>query len=127
MGHGPWVEEVWYNYVCNAIKYGGEPPRVELGADVADNGAVRFWVRDNGKGLLPEEQANLFRPFHRLNRVDTKGYGLGLSIVQRIMERLDGAVGVESQPGQGCTFYFTLPDARGSLFIADGDDAEETS
>lgn len=108
-GHGPWVQEVWYNYVCNAIKYGGEPPRVELGADEQPDGMVRFWVRDNGAGLAPEARAQLFRPFNRLDRVDTKGYGLGLSIVQRIATRLGGTVGVESEVGAGSEFYFTLP------------------
>ncbi len=110
-GYGPWVQEVWYNYVCNAIKYGGEPPRVELGADSPPGGAVRFWVRDNGAGLSPEDRAKLFQPFNRLDRVDTKGYGLGLSIVQRITTRLGGAVGVESEIGEGSRFYFTLPAA----------------
>ncbi len=110
-GYGPWIEEVWYNYVCNAIKYGGDPPRVTLGASAQPGGAIRFWVRDNGAGLTPEEMAQLFRPFNRLNRVGTKGYGLGLSIVQRIMERLGGDVGVDCVPGGGCEFYFVLPGA----------------
>jgi PAS domain S-box-containing protein len=111
VGYGPWIEEVWYNYVCNAIKYGGDPPHVTLGATPQPDGTVRFWVRDNGAGLSPDEQAQLFQPFSRLNRVDTQGYGLGLSIVQRIMDRLDGAVGVDSTPGNGCEFYFVLPAA----------------
>jgi signal transduction histidine kinase len=72
---------------------------------------VRFWVRDNGPGLSPEEQKRLFVPFTQLAQVRVKGHGLGLSIVQRIVEKLGGEVGVESEgvPGQGSTFAFTLP------------------
>jgi len=107
-GHGAWVEEVWVNYMSNAIKYGGRPPRVELGATVEDH-AVRFWVRDNGNGISPEEQARLFTLFTRLDQVKAEGHGLGLSIVRRIVEKLDGEVGVESEMGRGSTFSFTLP------------------
>ncbi len=118
-GYGPWVEEVWVNYISNALKYGGRPPRVELGFDavggeqnppsVDRRPQIRFWVRDNGPGLAAEEQARLFTPFERLHRVRAEGHGLGLSIVQRIVEKLRGRVGVESQVGQESTFWFTLP------------------
>jgi PAS domain S-box-containing protein len=113
LGYAPWVEEIWVNYVSNAIKYGGRPPHVELGVMAQDGGMVRFWVRDNGPGLSSDEQARLFTPFERLHRELTVGHGLGLSIVQRIAKRLGGQVGVESAgiPGQGSTFYFILPTA----------------
>jgi signal transduction histidine kinase len=110
LGYAPWVEEVWVNYLSNALKYGGQPPRVELGASEAV-GVVRFWVRDNGDGLTPEAQARLFVPFERLSQARAEGHGLGLSIVRRIVEKLDGEVSVESAPGQGSTFGFTLPAA----------------
>jgi PAS domain S-box-containing protein len=126
LGYGSWVEEVWVNYLSNAIKYGGQPPRVELGSDVVGSGEwvaesdrsslttphsplIRFWVRDNGPGLTPEEQERLFTPFTRLHQVSTKGHGLGLSIVRRIVEKLGGQVGVESEVGEGSVFSFTLP------------------
>ncbi len=118
-GHGPWVEEVWINYISNAIKYGGRPdkgiaPHIELGADqlldqLTKQPMIRFWVRDNGPGLTPEEQEDLFTEFTRLHHVQAKGYGLGLSIVRRIVEKLGGEVGVESEVGSGSTFFFTLP------------------
>ena len=108
-GYGPWVEEVWVNYLSNAIKYGGRPPRLACGATVLDDGRVRFWIRDNGPGLLPEEQARLFTPFTQLGQVRTGGHGLGLSIVRRIVDKLGGEVGVESEKGTGSTFSFTLP------------------
>jgi signal transduction histidine kinase len=111
IGYGPWVEEIWANYISNAIKYGGRPPRVELGAASTPGGQPRFWVRDNGPGLTRAEQARLFIPFSRLDQTEVEGHGLGLSIVQRIVDKLGGAVSVESKgvPGLGCVFSFTLP------------------
>jgi two-component system sensor histidine kinase/response regulator len=107
-GHDLWVEEVWVNYLSNAIKYGGQPPRVELGAERQADGMIRFWVRDNGRGLTPQEQARLFTPFIRLDNMRADGHGLGLSVVQRIVDKLGGQVGVDSIPGQGSVFSFTL-------------------
>jgi len=112
LGYGPWVEEVWANYLSNAIKYGGRPPRVELGATTQPDGTVRFWVRDNGPGLTPEDQARLFTPYTRLDQIRAKGHGLGLSIARRIVEQLGGQVGVESEAGQGSVFTFTLKMGR---------------
>ncbi|MBN1876936.1 MAG: GAF domain-containing protein [Anaerolineae bacterium] len=146
VGYGPWIEEVWANYISNALKYGGRPdedvvPCIELGYDLKDksvascneipesedahlqsgttfdwphgSGAsqvtVCFWVRDNGYGLTAEEQENLFTQFTRLHKMRAEGHGLGLSIVRRIVEKLGGEVGVESRPGYGSTFWFTLP------------------
>lgn len=113
-GYGPWVEEVWANYLSNAIKYGGTPAHFEVGAEVIKTGTdhnemARFWVQDFGPGISQENQKLLFKSFERLDQVDTKGYGLGLSIVRRIIEKLGGNVGVESKPGKGSLFYFTLP------------------
>ncbi len=134
-GYAPWVTEVWVNYISNAIKYGGHPPRVVLGAEEQE-GVVRFWVRDNGEGLTPEEQTRLFVPFKRIQQVRAQGHGLGLSIVRRIVRRLGGQVGVESpvppalregpdDDGRGCLFYFTLPKGPRERAVrdhrADGD------
>lgn len=114
-GYGPWVEEVWANYLNNAIKYGGRPPCVEMGATLLEerDGLIRFWVKDNGQGLGQKEQAILFTPFTQLNQAQIDGHGLGLSIVRRIVEKLGGQVGVESEgvTGQGSVFSFTLPKA----------------
>ena len=110
LGYAAWVEEIWVNYLSNALKYGGTPPRVALGATVQDE-RVAFWVRDNGPGIDADAQAQLFLPFERLGQVRTEGHGLGLSIVQRIAQKLDGTVGVESTVDEGSTFYFTLPAA----------------
>jgi PAS domain S-box-containing protein len=111
LGHAPWVQQVWVNYLSNALKHGGRPPRVELGASVQGDGLVRFWVKDNGRGLTADERARLFAPFSRL-AVRTDGHGLGLSIVRRIVEKMGGTAGVESAGrGTGSTFSFTLPPA----------------
>ncbi|MGD2206411.1 MAG: HAMP domain-containing sensor histidine kinase [Anaerolineae bacterium] len=119
LGYAPWIAEVWANYISNAIKYGGRPPRVELGAEQATDlpashpAMIRFWVRDNGPGLSTEAQIDLFAPFSRLEQIRAKGHGLGLSVVRRIVEKLSGEVGVESELGRGSTFFFTLPVAPG--------------
>ena len=126
LGRGSWVEEVWANYLSNAIKYGGTPPKIEVGYTPNEQAAqpktghhdtasreskITFWVRDNGDGIAFEEQERLFAPFEELHKVRAKGHGLGLSIVRRIVEKLGGRVGVESEPGQGSLFFFTLPAA----------------
>jgi signal transduction histidine kinase len=111
VGYAPWMEQVWVNYLSNAVKYGGTPPQIEIGVDRLTGGMLRFWVQDNGHGIDPADQQNLFRPFTQLSQAHSKGSGLGLSIVRRIIEKLGGTVGVESQPGQGSRFYFTLPEA----------------
>jgi signal transduction histidine kinase len=113
LGYAPWIEEVWANFVSNAVKYGGRPPRVELGAAPGSPGRVRFWVRDNGAGVPAELQERLFVPFTQLGRDRRAGHGLGLSIVQQIVNKLGGEVGVESEPGKGSLFFFTLPAAEG--------------
>jgi len=127
LGYEPWVEEIWVNYLSNALKYGGRPPRLELGYSIADwpssgeksaiqnlkSEIIRFWVRDNGPGLTPEEQVRLFKPFTRFDQVRAKGHGLGLSIARRIVEKMDGQVRVESEVGQGSVFSFTLPGVAG--------------
>lgn len=114
LGHGPWVEEVWANYISNAIKYGGQPPKIFVGATAQSDGMIRFWVRDNGPGLSPEQQQKLFSEFTQLKQASLKGHGMGLSIVQRIIHKLGGQVGVTSDgvPGRGCIFTFTLPSAN---------------
>lgn len=111
LGYAPWIEEIWANYLSNAIKYGGQPPRLQLGWDRPGEGKVRFWVRDNGRGIELEDVRKLFKPFSRLKKETQEGHGLGLSIVQRIAERLGGEVGVEGNPEGGSLFYFTLPTA----------------
>jgi signal transduction histidine kinase/DNA-binding response OmpR family regulator len=111
LGYGPWIEEIWYNYLLNGVKYGGNPPTLQLGYDLPEPGIVRFWVKDNGPGVTVEPE-HLFKPLTRTsNPGNRSGHGLGLSIVKRIVERLHGQVGVDSEAGVGSKFFFTLPAA----------------
>lgn len=110
IGYRDWIKEVWINYISNAIKYGGNPPRIELGAERLANNTVRYWVKDNGIGISEEDQQKLFKTFSRLPQTaDQEGHGLGLSIIKRIMDKLDGEVMVESTVGEGSIFSFILP------------------
>lgn len=113
LGYAPWIEEVWTNYLSNALKYASRPGCIELGATHESDGLIRFWIRDDGIGIAPAEQAHLFSAFYQTSRARSGGHGLGLSIVKRIVERLGGSVGVSSSgvPGEGSTFSFTLPAA----------------
>jgi signal transduction histidine kinase len=112
LGYRSWIVEIWVNYISNAIKYGGEPPTIQLGFRHLPDNLIRFEVIDNGAGLTADDQMHLFRPFERLEQLGKiEGHGLGLSIVRRIAEKLSGQVGVESQPGAGSSFYFILPEA----------------
>lgn len=111
IGYGPWIEEVWTNLLSNALKYGGRPPRVELGVSASSDGMLRFWTRDNGPGIPPEARTYLFTRGNPRSRSTHSGDGLGLPIVYNIVEKLGGQVGVESEEGQGSLFFFTLPAA----------------
>jgi signal transduction histidine kinase len=97
--------------LSNGLKYGGRPPRLLLGYEHTPAGFVRFWVEDNGAGIKLDDPLLLFTPNYRQRRGSSSGYGLGLSIVQRIIHRLGGAVGVEKAAGGGSRFSFTLPTA----------------
>lgn len=110
IGYEPWVEQVWINYVSNALKYGGSPPVITLGSERLPNHLVRFWIKDNGSGIAEKDLSRLFGEFSRLNETSVSGHGIGLSIVKRIIEKLGGEVGVTSQYGQGSTFYFILSE-----------------
>ena len=108
MGYAPWVGEVWLNLLSNALKYGGVPPRIELGG-TAQGPLVRFWVRDNGQVLSEADRKRVFIPFTRLHQERAAGHGLGLATVQRIVARLGGKVGAIPGPREGNEFFFELP------------------
>lgn len=109
MGQTSLVEQVWDNYLSNAIKYGGHPPHITIGAETQDDNTVRYWVQDSGPGITPDKHPSIFASHTRSGDGKVEGHGLGLSIVRRIVNKLGGQVGYENLPGQGCCFYFTLP------------------
>jgi PAS domain S-box-containing protein len=113
LGYGPWIEEILSNYISNALKYGGAPPQVCVGAEPCENNQVRVWVDDNGAGVPEELRDHLFDEFTRNERERAEGHGLGLSIVRRILDKLGGKAGVESAPNGGARFTFTLPSGEG--------------
>lgn len=104
------LTQVLQNLIGNAIKFRGtEPPRIEVTAEARDQEWV-FRVRDNGIGIEPKQFDRLFVIFQRLHtRQEYAGTGMGLAICKKIIERHGGRIWVESAPGQGSTFLFTLP------------------
>jgi K+-sensing histidine kinase KdpD len=107
------IEQVVTNYLTNALKYSPVDRPVEVGVEVEQEQA-RARVRDQGPGLPLEEQEQIWEQFHRARGVEVQsgarvGLGLGLFISRMIVERHHGQVGVHSAPGQGATFWFTLP------------------
>lgn len=112
LGYAPWVGEVWLNLMSNALKYGGSPAVIDIGA-VVNGTHVRFSVRDNGQPLSEEERRRVFTPFTRLHQERASGHGLGLATVQRIVSKLGGVVGATKGFGGGNEFFFTLPAAKG--------------
>lgn len=114
LGHEPWVEEIFANLIGNALKYMGDDnpePSIWIRGTRIDDNSNRYEVQDNGIGIPAEGQTHLFEMFTRLrdNRAQRDGLGLGLSIVQRMVHKMNGTVGVQSEYGQGSTFWFTLP------------------
>jgi len=103
------IEQLFDNLLHNALKFRrAEPPRVRVGAeDAADH--WHLFVRDNGIGIDPKDAQRIFVMFQRLHTdAEYPGSGIGLAICRRIVARHGGRIWVESQPGQGATFHFTL-------------------
>ena len=103
---------LFQNLVSNALKYrSAQNPRVRISATL-DSNHWRFAVADNGIGIPKEFQSQIFGIFKRLHdRTQYPGTGIGLAICQKIVERYDGHIWVESEPGRGSTFFFTLEGA----------------
>ncbi|MGB0034990.1 MAG: ATP-binding protein, partial [Candidatus Acidiferrales bacterium] len=103
-------KQILMNLLGNAIKFTPEGGRLELSAKQFGE-LVRIEVRDSGPGIPLEDQERIFEAFYRLRRPETaaEGTGLGLAITQRLVELHGGRLGIESRPGEGSCFYFTLP------------------
>lgn len=107
------VAQLFQNLISNAIKYHGDkPPKIQVRAEHKE-GCWQFSVRDNGIGIDPQYISQLFTLFQRLpSQAKHSGTGIGLAICKKIVESLGGKIWVESEPGTGSTFYFTLPDRK---------------
>jgi light-regulated signal transduction histidine kinase (bacteriophytochrome) len=107
------IRQVWINLIGNALKYSGkiDRPRIEIGAREEPREQI-YWVRDNGAGFDMRYAQKLFGVFQRLHRAEEfPGTGVGLAIVQRVVNRHGGRVWAEGRPGEGACFYFSLPKA----------------
>jgi signal transduction histidine kinase len=104
--------QVFSNLGGNAIKFTPENGRIEIRVSVRESG-VEFAVRDNGPGIASEDLPHIFDRFWQAKKAARSGVGLGLAIAKGIVESHGGGIRVESQPGQGSCFAFTLPVASG--------------
>ena len=105
------IRQLFQNLIGNALKFHSEqPPRIHIGT-LRQDGRWVFSVRDNGIGIDPQYYEKIFQIFQRLHtRKNYPGTGIGLAICKKIVERHGGTIWVESHPGQGATFYFSIPD-----------------
>ena len=109
------LEQVFGNLLENAVKYGREHGTVTIGGRTLADGQLELFVRDDGPGIPAEALERVFERFYRVDKARSReqgGTGLGLSIVKHIVQGHGGRVWVESAPGQGAKFCFTLPPAR---------------
>jgi signal transduction histidine kinase len=104
------LQRILYNLLSNAIKYSSSGTRIEITVQTNDH-EMKFSVRDYGIGISSENQLKLFEPFQRVGTQEYKatGTGLGLVVCRRLVEAHGGCIGIESKPGEGSLFYFTLP------------------
>jgi two-component system phosphate regulon sensor histidine kinase PhoR len=108
------LQQVLFNLIENAIKYGRMEGTVVIGGKRDAAGKAELWVQDNGPGIPADAKERVFERFYRVDRArsrETGGTGLGLSIVKHIVQAHGGEVWVKSELGQGATFYFTLPES----------------
>jgi len=104
------IEHVLQNLIANAIKYRRKevPPEIHVSAKLEKETWV-ISVRDNGIGIEPQYRQSIFQIFQRLHGRDIPGTGVGLALAQKIVETNAGKMWVESEPGVGSAFYFTIP------------------
>jgi signal transduction histidine kinase len=110
--HRVWLVQLLQNLIGNALKYRAErPPRVHVGARRSDTETV-FFVRDNGIGIDPKYRDQVFGIFKRLHGREFEGTGIGLATCKKLVDRAGGRIWFESNPGDGSTFFFSVPRAN---------------
>jgi chemotaxis family two-component system sensor kinase Cph1 len=116
LGSAQQLRLVFGHLLSNAVKFTGRCPEAQIHVGVQDTGEhYVFSVRDNGVGFDPAQKERLFKLFERLHRSrDFKGLGLGLALVQRIVQQLHGQVWADSVPGEGAVFWVQLPNREGA-------------
>jgi len=105
---GVQIMQLLQNLICNALKFCKEKPRIDVSVRQSGKSWV-FSVSDNGIGIPKASQDKIFTIFKRLHGEEYEGTGVGLAICQRVVENHGGRISVESEPGRGSTFIFTLP------------------
>jgi signal transduction histidine kinase len=108
LGHGDCLYKTFHHLIGNALKFSsdGTTPRIEIGSEER-NGLARIYFKDNGPGIPPEYHTKIFRVFERIDK-NKPGTGIGLSIVHKCAELMDGRAGVDSKPGEGSRFWLEL-------------------
>ncbi len=99
LGYAPWVEEVWFAFMVEALQFDVKPLHIEAGGRAEQDGTGRFWIRIAGADFTPEQETHLSQAYHSFQS----------GLVQPIMGKLGGQFGVVREAGQACEFYFTLP------------------
>ncbi|MGQ0602596.1 MAG: ATP-binding protein [Anaerolineales bacterium] len=103
------LRQVFSNLLNNAIKFMGAQPQPQIELSWRSLPHIEFCVKDNGIGIHPDYHQRIFNLFERLKQIEVEGTGVGLSIVKRVIESRGGAIRVESTPGTGAAFFFTIP------------------
>ncbi len=105
LGYAPWVEEVWFAFMVEALQFDVKPLHIEAGGREEPDGTARFWLRVAGADFTTEQKMRLTQAYHSFQS----------GLVQPIMEKLSGRFGVAGEAGQACEFYFTLPGKESTI------------
>ena len=104
-----WMKELFTNLIDNGLKFNkSDKPGVEISCDASEK-SYSFKVKDNGIGIEEESLSRIFSVMERLNPQEYEGTGFGLNICKKVVDKFDGKIWVESKPGEGSTFFFTIP------------------